>query len=148
MIFNILMWAVPVIVVCAVALEVTANGYGQGRGIFVGVIGLISTAIPVAATWVNHASDLSVVSSYSAVISVYEERTERLADMLAQVTPTGGALMNADTPVASIVASLTEAEEQLAGAKADQANAIVRIEARRRGPMSGVIGFVGGYKTP
>ena len=111
-------------------------------GLFIAFIPLI----PVLVVWGNHAGDLARISSQSHVIAVHQERVDRLTDRLNAFQYPTGALLNADTPVAAIVASLSDAEKQLAYAKQVQAEAIRSVEARRVGPMSGVIRMVGDYK--
>lgn len=54
--------------------------------------------------------------------------------------------MNSDTPVKSIVDSLTGAEKARLEAKLKKSEAIKNVESRRLGPFSGVIWFAGDYE--
>lgn len=102
-------------------------------------------AVPAISTWNAHASDISKIEAQHHRIEVYTERIEslerRLSDFDYPDKPTIS--VDADTPWASMVKSLNDAESELARAKDERAIAIRSIRARMRGPMSGVVGFVG-----
>lgn len=104
------------------------------------------TSIPGLVTWSEHAGDLAVIKAQSGVVAVYQERVDALEERLNGVDYPSGSLVNADTPIAAIVMSLTDAEKELARAKAKEAQAKVNIEHTRAGPMSGVIAWAGDYK--
>lgn len=115
-----------------------------------GLFSLIPTlffACLVLGTWGNHASDISKVIAQEHRIEVQQERIESLSERLNTFDYPEKPMvsLDADTPWASIVESLTDAENKLAEAKDERAIAIRSIEARKRGPMSGVVTFVGDY---
>ena len=109
--------------------------------VFAGVLSMMI----VASTWSEHASDLSRVEAQHHRIAVYEERVESLQDRLnnAQYPDKPGISFDADTPWATMMQSLDNAETELAKAKDQRAIAIRSISARKRGPMSGVVTMVG-----
>jgi len=125
--------------------EATTGKLGDAIGFF--FLMALASMVPaffVVVVWLMHSSDLSKVTAQAQVIAVYEDRLESLTARLDSITYPEGALMNADTPVGAIVTAINDAEEDIAFAKREMATAIRRIEARRLGPMSGVIAFVGG----
>lgn len=95
--------------------------------------------------WDEHAADMSKVEAQHHRIEVYEERIESLEDRLAEFPYPEKAdiSLDADTPWASMVKALNDAESELAQAKDEKAIAIRSIRARQRGPWSGVITLVG-----
>ena len=97
-------------------------------------------------TWSYHAEDLSIIAYQDLVINDYEERIASLNSRLQAFDYPKGALLNSDTPVASIVKSISEAENGLLDAKTERSKAILSVERTKNGPMSGVISFVGDYK--
>lgn len=102
-------------------------------------------SIPALHSWSSHANDISKVEAQHHRITVYEERIESLEERLSGFDypekPTIS--VDADTPWATMVKSLNDAESELARAKDERAIAIRSIRARMRGPMSGVVSFVG-----
>lgn len=111
-----------------------------------GVFGVGLLSIPACGIWASHSSDLAKISSQSHVITVHQERVDNLTKRLEKFSYPSGSVLNADTPIAAIVASLSDAESDLTQAKRVQALAIRSVEARRLGPLSGVIWIVGDYK--
>lgn len=117
------------------------------------VLSLVAAIIPatimsvaVLDVWSSHARDLSIIDNQNLVVANYELRIESLNNKLSKFNYQSPSLLNADTPVASIVATISEAETELMRAKTERANAIKNVEARRLGPLSGVISFAGDYK--
>ena len=115
-----------------------------------GIFSLIPTMLIAAAvfsTGAVHASDISKVVAQEHRIEVQQERIDSLSERLNTFDYPEKPMvsLDADTPWASIVQSLTDAENNLAEAKDEGAIAIRSIEARKRGPMSGVVTFVGDY---
>lgn len=114
-----------------------------------GFIGLLAATIPgfaVFTSWSCHADDLAVIKEQTRVISVYEQQKEELTKTLNTFQYPESSLLNADSPVASIVLGLSDAEKMLADARKIEAEAYKSIESRKIGPMSGVVNFVGDYK--
>lgn len=107
-------------------------------------VALFFFSIPYSG-WVEYVVAYSKVVSQSEVISVYEERISSLKTTLSEISypQKSDISLDADTPWASLIASLTEAERELALAKKVRAEALRDIEAWKRGPMSGVVTFVG-----
>jgi hypothetical protein len=103
-------------------------------------------AIPVGCAWTDHGNDLGTIEAQDQVIAVYEQQVTQLKDELQAFHYQPGSLLNADSPVASVVKSLTDVQEQLTAARVKKAEAVLHIEQRRRGPMSGVITVAGDYK--
>lgn len=112
------------------------------------LLGVMLASIPAAAVgsyWSDYSQTYAAVVAQSEVIAVYEERVSSLKDTLSEINypQKSGVSLDADTPWASLIASLTEAERELALAKEVRAEALRDIEAWKRGPMSGVVSFVG-----
>lgn len=122
-------------------------GFAALSGLMIGIIFCIPSAITVLSAWTSHASDISKVVAQEHRIEVQQERIDSLSERLNTFDYPEKPMvsLDADTPWASIVESLTDAENQLARAKDERAIAIRSIEARKRGPMSGVVTFVGDY---
>lgn len=142
MIFSILLYGTVALAVLFLALSLLTFSEGA-------LVGLSLCALPaslVCLAWSDHASDIGTIKAQHLLIEVYEQRVNDLSDRLGGFSYQDAALANMDTPVASAVASLSEAESQLASARALKAKAEISIEKRRYGPMSHVIGFVGDYK--
>lgn len=99
-----------------------------------------------AATWQGHADNIATVHYQQPVIDTLTERVEGLTERLTNFDYPRTALVNRDTPVASLVASLSQAEAELSAAKMAQGEAIRALEATRLGPMSGLFYWVGDYK--
>lgn len=111
----------------------------------VGLVVAMFPAVFVFGVWTAHASDISKVESQHHRIEVFEERIDSLNDRLSEFNyPEKSPIsVDSDTPWASMVKSLTDAETQLAHAKDERAVAIRSIRARMRGPLSGVVNVVG-----
>lgn len=92
------------------------------------------------------ANDLGTYFAQDNVIAVYQEQVDVLTKELTDFHYQPGTVLNADSPVASVVKALTDAQAEVTQAKATKAQAIVNIEKRRRGPLSGVISLAGDYK--
>ena len=105
----------------------------------------VMVSLPVTAIWQSHANDLSKVRAQQPVIEVYEERRDTLATVLENFNYPirDGITLNADSPVASVVEQLSEVESKLADVKAEVALARRSIEARRAGPMGGIVTLMG-----
>jgi hypothetical protein len=148
MLFYILIAVALILFLAVVASFVLYKGIG-GEVIAAGC-GIISgfALLTVINVWEDHANDIAKVVAQQHRIAVFEERIESLNKRLTEFNyPAKSEIsLDADSPWASMVNSLTEAETQLAQAKDERAVAIRSIEARKRGPMSGVVSFVGDYE--
>jgi len=143
MLFYIL-WLLAFIVVILGVMK-SFHRYDEGGGLFMIFLGIAFSIIPIA-SWINHSSDLSNIKNQHLNIKEYQLRVDSLQERLNTFDYPVGALMNADTPVAAIVNSLSHAESKLLEAKESMINSIKDVDARKLGPMSGVINFVGDYK--
>jgi hypothetical protein len=114
-------------------------------GVLLGTLLAIIPTTPVVFSWSYYSQTYAAVVAQSEVIAVYEERVTSLKATLNEINyPSKSEIsLDADTPWASLVASLTQAEKDLAEAKKVRAEALRDIEAWKRGPMSGVVTFVG-----
>lgn len=124
------------------------GGDGEDKAFF-GFVSCFLSIIPLAIiiiTWVEHAEDLSKIRSQQHVIEVYEERQENLNETLSTFNyprRENDIVLNADSPVASIVEQLSEVETKLAGVRAEVAYAKRSIDARSIGPLGGIVTIMG-----
>ncbi len=146
MIFNLLL-----ILVCILPIGLPIIGAITSRKTLESVAGgLIAAcmlcAIPliiISAVWHDHAKDLATVDEQQRIIDVYEKQRDDLRETLKTFPyPKDAALMNHDTPVASLVTQLGVVEQSLTKAREREAAAYKSIAATKRGPMSGVVAFV------
>jgi hypothetical protein len=144
MLFYILLflWVLPAILILLSLFK--GDGFDEAMFYFTFFASLL-TLFPIV-TWLYHAEELSIIAYQDLVINDYEERIVSLNSRLQTFDYPKGALLNGDTPVASIVKSISEAENGLLDAKTERSKAILSVERTRNGPMSGVISFVGDYK--
>ena len=126
-------------------LAASINHYSAPNLIVGGMMAIIISLLGVPHSWSQHASDLSKVEAQQHRIQVYEDRIEALQTRLdnASYPDKAGISFDADTPWATMMQSLDNAETELAKAKDERAIAIRSISARKRGPMSGVVTLVG-----
>lgn len=85
---------------------------------------------------VNHFEDVGTIRANHYIVEVQEERISRLTTTLNAITNPVKDIklsLNADSPIASIVNQLSEAEEALAQAKNERAKALVSVEQREAG---------------
>jgi len=148
MIFWILSVASLLLTVCVVytVYQSFVDGEERADAIFTLFLCVCILNTPILMTWTGHAKDLGTIDAQHEIITIYQERVDRLNQLLNEFQYPAGSLLNADSPVAAIVKSLSEAENKLAEAKEEKARAIRSIEQRRHGAMSGVITLVGDYK--
>jgi len=155
-------WLSPLIGLAAGLCLGWANYQGEKRGNTEGPADFILPAagvfilsffgmfgsIPASVTWFSYAEDLAKVEAQHHRIQVYEERVSSLTKRLSDFEyPTKADIsLDADTPWASMVTALNDAESELAEAKNERAIAIRSIHATRRGPMSGVVTLIGSPK--
>jgi predicted ABC-type exoprotein transport system permease subunit len=139
-----------ILMVLAVLLVVTPLLLGwdledRAQWMMVGASFALFPTMVVVSSWSDYSQTYAAVVAQSEVIAVYEERVTSLKATLNEINyPNKSEIsLDADTPWASLVASLTQAEKDLAEAKKVRAEALRDIEAWKRGPMSGVVTFVG-----
>lgn len=111
---------------------------GGGEAIFPVFILFFLSLIPVGGSYTNHANDLGVLEAQYYVVGVQEKRLASLKVSLSEITNKTDAkvLLNADSPIASIVDQISEAEKGLADAEVVKANAEVSIAKRKLGLFS------------
>jgi hypothetical protein len=146
-----LFWIFAAIPVLIIALAVLAASISRDLEVF--AVGLLIAGISGVAwgpavfiPWADQANDMGTLEAQDKVIAVYQEQVINLQTELQSFHYAPGALLNADSPVAAVVKSLTDVQGQLTDAQTKKAQAMVNIEQRRHGPFSGVIWLVGDYK--
>ena len=146
MLFYILLflWVLPTISLVITLFDKNRSYGAVDVRVLLLITALILSSISVW-EWAYHAKNLSTIAYQDIVIKDYEERIASLNSRLQTFDYPKGAFLNADTPVASIVKSISEAEHALLDAKTARSQAILSVEMTRKGPMSGVISFVGDY---
>jgi len=97
-------------------------------------------------SWLSHSDDLGTIEAQQHVIQIAKNQTKLLNQRLKEFEYPKGALLNADSPVKSIVDQLSHWQQKEADAELAIAYAKRNIEQRRVGPMNKVIDFVGDYK--
>lgn len=103
------------------------------------LVGLVFLVLPITI----HNSDLVDRDSAHLVIQEYSSLVEELKVQMGDLPELGGALMNADTPYASISKQLTTAKSALRDAKLAKVETVKDIEKRRRGLFQWVTWFDG-----
>lgn len=147
MLFWILFWLPVWLFVAYIVILVISQDSDFASGGF--MVWLFASAICVAIvgdSWSKQASDLGTIVAQDQVSAVYQQQITSLQAELTGFHYQPGALLNKDTPVAAVVEALTNVQGQLTEAQVKKAQAVVSIEKRRKGPMSGVIHWVGDYK--
>ena len=149
-ILFVMVFVVPV--VCfflgALADDWQFNDFAPFSALMGFVLSVPLFALPVLLTWSDHAEDVAKVVAQHHRIDVYQARIDSLSQRLSEANYPDKPIvsLDSDTPWATMMIQLSEAESELAGAKDERARAIRSIEARKRGPMSGVVSFVGDYE--
>lgn len=120
----------------------------EGIGVFsvaFGAIGLAFAFVSTPFSYVAHANDLGTIRGQAAVIKVYSDRINRLEERLGtfKYVEKPQISLDADSPVASIVKAISEAEMELAGAERVKAESQVDIEKRKAGPWSFIVSWKG-----
>lgn len=89
----------------------------------------------------THVEDLSVIANQERIIDIQEKRIERISERLNNVEDKGEAMWNADTPVATMMQSLVEAENKITEAKEKVLESEMRIQKRKVGVTSYILWF-------
>ena len=139
-----LFWIIIIITVVMPTIWYLGERWRVDNLCIVGCIGSILAFFGLffcIAVWAEYANTVSKIIAQEAIIEVYQERVDTLSQRLEHFNyPEKPHIsLDADTPWASIVTSLSEAESQLAEARKERAVALRSIEALRMGPMSGVM---------
>lgn len=149
MIFTFLLLVSFILAFLTIILFIIAVSSGEEEPLMGAVVSAFAAFVIgslVLLTWKGHADNIATVHHQQPVIDALTERVEGITERLSNFDYPRAALVNRDTPVAAIVASLDNAESQLASAKLAQGEAIRALEATRIGPMSHVFWWVGDYK--
>lgn len=91
----------------------------------------------------EHADDLAKVRAGKALVDVRIEAIADIDKQLSALPDYSSALLNADTPVKTLVETKAQFVKDIAEAKANIAQAKVDIVARSIGPMSAVVTLLG-----
>lgn len=89
----------------------------------------------------THVGDLAVIANQERIIDIQEKRIERISERLNNVEDKGEAMWNADTPVATMMQSLVEAENKITEAKEKVLESEMRIQKRKVGVTSYILWF-------
>jgi multidrug resistance efflux pump len=111
-----------------------------------GIVALVVGGALFGGLWSNQARDLGTYRAEQVVINVYQSQIDQLTQELQNFHYQSGTILNADSPVASVVQALSHAQEQKTHAEAIRAQAEVKIEQTRLSIVGGVIWWVGDYK--
>jgi hypothetical protein len=135
-----------ILIVASVLCWVKFKSEG-GAGVFNAFsIVFILSLIPMI-SYFGHAEDLGTIRAQKHVIHAYEQRVGELNDQLKTMVPEGKQLtpilLNADSPIRSITASISKANEDLAKARVVEANARVSIQKRKAGPFYFIVTWFG-----
>jgi len=116
-------------------------------GVFFGLFPLTIFVIFTFASVSKHADDLAKVRKWDAYYQVYNRQLTdlkvHLDRMGTDVETNAKVLLNADTPVASLVNAYLKTQKKLADVESNKAAAMVSIESRRIGLFSYVVWMYG-----
>ena len=130
-------------------ISLIASVFSQDGELFVGSVCFFFFSFIVSLLliipWTHQASDLAKVTTQHHMVEVYEKRIDSLENRLnnASYPEKSVVSLDSDSPWATMMNQLSNAETKLADVKAERAKAIRSIEARKNGPMSGVVWIVG-----
>lgn len=111
----------------------------EAEGIIIVGLGVAMLAIPV----VSHNSDIVNRDMADVVILEHESHIQSLEGQMSNLPTLQQGIVNADTPVHTVVVELTEARKSLRAAKLDKIDSIKSIEKRKRGVTQWVTWFDG-----
>lgn len=109
-----------------------------GTIIILGIVGFLN-AMPI----VHHIKDVSLIRNQELVISVKEEAIQRINDDLKDLKAPSAALMNADSPVKTLIETKSQYISDLTDLKTEIAEAKINIERRKMGPSAWVVWAIG-----
>jgi hypothetical protein len=125
-----------IIAILVLFLVIAAIGIKNDHEITVlGIFGVLAILGVCLGSYMFHARDVGVIAEQDRVVKVYEENIKILNDSLSNLQPKGVALVNQDTPVASLVDAITDSTLKLAAAKQEKAEAYVSIAQRKASPF-------------
>lgn len=114
----------------------------NGEQTIVAIIILAGTFVANMCSPMNHISDLTLIRNQGQVVQVREDAIARINQDLA-VLPTAGALMNADSPVKSLIETKSTYITELTTIKASIVDAKISIEQRKMGPGAWAVWIFG-----
>jgi len=125
-------------------LEASLAGSGALSATIIFIIGIFVVLGGMGST-MNHIDNLGKVRAQEQIIVEYETRIDRLESRLDQFNfPEKSTVsLDSDSPWASIIKSLDNAESQLTEARVERAQAQRTIESRKAGPFWFVVWFYG-----
>lgn len=91
----------------------------------------------------NHVRDLALIRKGQQLVQVREQAIKDIDEQLKSFKIANTALMNADSPAASLISTKAKFVSQLAESKVDIVQAKIDIEARSIGLMSVVVKIFG-----
>ena len=115
---------------------------------FIAGLFIFFLSIPSVKVWTEYAKVYSRVTAQEQIIEEYERQKEELQQTLETFDypeSNRGELLNADadSPIASTVDQLSRVQSELTQARNQRARAIRDIKSFEKGPVSGVVNFVG-----
>jgi peptidoglycan hydrolase CwlO-like protein len=130
---------IGVILICALLIVLDVLMWEEGFASFCAILGLVVTFGFTIATYSSHANDLGTLRSYQAVVEVQKNRISDLETRLTKIVPVGHQrvtlLLNADSPIKSLVEQMSIAQRDLSDAEKEIAQAKVNISRRKAGPF-------------
>lgn len=141
MIFLFLSFLWIVIAVGLILLEISSH-HTEGGAFAVAMIIIVFTGLLNIIPVTEHARDLAIIRTAPITTAVREEAIQRINDDLVNF-PTESALMNADSPVKSMIETKSKFISDLTELNASIAEAKVSIERRKLGPSAWVVYVVG-----
>jgi len=147
--FSILIIAVVLyfsLIVSVVILDEIATGAGVA---LFGMIPIVVIAGPWLISYTGHSEDIATIQEQHRVITVYHNRIDSLSERLNKIANNGVSsdalvTMNKDTPIGSIVGSITQFETKIADAEEKKAEAYRSIAQRKIGLTNSVTWFFDG----
>lgn len=110
----------------------------NGVGMLIIILALALNIVPLF----SHINDLTLIRNQKILIDVREDAINRINTDLKEF-PQGSALMNADSPVSSMIATKSEYIKELTDLKIKVAQAKINIERSAMGPDAWVVWILG-----
>lgn len=91
--------------------------------------------------YVEHVSDITTIHNHDRIVEIQEKRIDRISSRLDKVEDKGNSTWNKDTPVATMMDSLVEAENKITEAQENILSAEMSIQKRENGITSYILWF-------
>ena len=135
-----------VMFILLIALEIWKD-WSDGFFAVISIIGLLAIIILSFISYICHAQDLGVLRAQQNVIDVQTALVDSLEKRLIRIAPVGQqrvqVMLNADSPIKSLVEEISSAQKELTKATVKMAEAKVSIESRKAGPFWFVVSAAG-----